>query len=84
MSLEKDDVPLVILLDGYRPVDIMLLLQSKGQGHKLRNVQSNFYGSNIFGTMEICSRNELIKAPGQEANSANLEKYNSIFLHNVC
>ena len=52
---------------------------SKGQGHKLRNVQSNFNGSNIIGTMEFCSRYGLIKASGQEANSAYLEKYNSIF-----
>ena len=45
------------------------------------HLQSNFDGSNIFGTMGICldmsssSHQMLVIAPGHEANRVNLEIY---------
>ena len=40
---------------------------------KLLGLQLNLDGSNIFGTIENCSRHGwLIVVPGQEANSNNL------------
>ena len=52
-------------------------------------LQSNFNGSNIFGTIEYCSRHgyfepmRLIMVPGQEVNGDNLGFF-SDFLHNNC
>ena len=55
----------------------------------MNGYKSNLNGSNIFGTMEICSDMGssshwgLIMAPVQEANSDNLGKSFN-FLHNDC
>ena len=53
-------------------------------------LQSNFDGSNIFGTIENCSRHgwfeplRLIMVPSQEANGDNLGIFSTFYEIIVC